>query len=770
MPSSWRCRWTWAVVLAALSTLAGSAQESVQETTIAEIHIVGCRRIPEARVMNEVRLRPGQTYKPHQVCEAVRRLDATGWFYSVAVEEKDSAAGKVLTFRVIERPVVHEVVYEGAKHVRQDELEKITGLRKGSPMSPALNHRAARAIEQYYHEKGRLFAAVELVEGARDEDTRVVFRITEGPIVRIRDIRFEGNRFVSAARLKTQIHSRETILGLSGRYNPLLLEQDVNRLLEYYRTFGFFDARIGYRLDWNPGYESVDVVFVIDEGVRYLVTGYEIAGNKKLPEEVLQAANKQKPGEPFNENVVQASARRMQDAYGKQGYLNTRVLPEYRFGEEPGTVKIVYQVTEGPPARVGEILIVGNTVTRQNVILRQLQVYPGQILSVPDIRASERNLARLGIFKQDPPPSITIIDPESESEFKNLLVQVEEDRTGALMFGVGVNSDAGASASIVLHERNFDITRIPTSLDDILSNRAFRGAGQEFRLELIPGTEVSRYTISFREPYLFDTPYSFGASGYHYNRFFNDWHEQRTGGRFTIGRRFTPEWSGNISLRLEDVKISNFPFFVPREFLPLMGHSTVVAPRVALVRDTRDSILRPTEGNMLEIAYEQGLGDFTFPVFTVEDSQYWTVYERPDGSGRHVLMVRGQMGIAGSNTPLFERFFAGGFRTLRGFDFRGVGPDRRGFKTGGDFLLLGTVEYQVPILANDFLYLTVFSDFGTVEDDVAIRDFRASVGAGLRIIVPMFGPVPIALDWAVPVAKKDTDERRVFSFWVGFFR
>jgi outer membrane protein insertion porin family len=218
------------------------------------------------------------------------------------------------------------------------------------------------------------------------------------------------------------------------------------------------------------------------------------------------------------------------------------------------------------------------------------------------------------------------------------------------------------------------------------------------------------------------------------------------------------------------VEVDNFPFWAPIDFHQVAGHNTLIAPRIAVTRDTRDSILRPTEGNFLELGFEYGFGTFDFPIVTIEDSQFFTLYQRPDGSGRHVLSVRGLAGVAGDDTPLFERFYAGGFRTMRGFDFRGVGPEKMGFKVGGKFELLGSVEYQIPILASDNVYAVVFSDFGTVEEDVEIKDFRVSVGGGLRLIVPMFGPVPIALDWGYPVVKKDTDERQIFSFWVGFFR
>src|SRR5204863_8452947 len=108
---------------------------------------------------------------------------------------------------------------------------------------------------------------------------------------------------------------------------------------------------------------------------------------------------------------------------------------------------------------------------------------------------------------------------------KDVLVQVQETHTGSLLFGVGVNSDAGLTGSIVLNERNFAILRPPTSLDELLSGRAFRGAGQEFRVEAVPGTQLQRYTVSFREPFLFDSPYSLGTSGYYYTRQFNEYDE-----------------------------------------------------------------------------------------------------------------------------------------------------------------------------------------------------------------------------------------------------
>ena len=174
---------------------------------------------------------------------------------------------------------------------------------------------------------------------------------------------------------------------------------------------------------------------------------------------------------------------------------------------------------------------------------------------------------------------------------------------------------------------------------------------------------------------------------------------------------------------------------------------------------------------MLDVGLADRFGAYTFPLFNAEFNKYFTTYQRADGSGRHVLAFRSQFSWAGSETPVYERFFAGGFRSIRGFQYRGVGPSEGGYMTGGDFMLLNSVEYQIPVMANDNAYLVGFVDSGTVESDISnISTYRVSAGVGLRLVVPMMGPVPIALDFGFPVVKADTDRTQVFNFWMGFFR
>ncbi len=203
-----------------------------------------------------------------------------------------------------------------------------------------------------------------------------------------------------------------------------------------------------------------------------------------------------------------------------------------------------------------------------------------------------------------------------------------------------------------------------------------------------------------------------------------------------------------------------------------VGDNALYGGRINLIQDTRDIPFQPTQGYYLELAFEQVFGTYDYSRGEVDYRRYFLLAERPDGSGRHVLGFSSKLGISGTDTPIFENYFAGGFATLRGFDFRRASPLVDTVVVGGRFELLGSVEYLFPITADDMLKGVAFVDYGTVEQDVEINydDYRVSVGMGLRIFVPAMGPAPIALDFAIPVARAETDRIRQFSFFVGVSR
>ncbi|MEZ6132057.1 MAG: BamA/TamA family outer membrane protein [Planctomycetaceae bacterium] len=360
-------------------------------------------------------------------------------------------------------------------------------------------------------------------------------------------------------------------------------------------------------------------------------------------------------------------------------------------------------------------------------------------------------------------------------------ISAAEGRTGRLMFGAGVNSDAGIVGSFVWDERNFNLFRPPQTFADIIEGRAWRGGGQRFRLEAAPGDQVSRYAISWTDPYFMYSDYSLGLSGFYFNRFYPDWDETRLGGRVTVGKQWTPEWSSNVSLRLEDVEIGSVrntqasiglgtPMSVP-ELEAVKGSNFLSTVGASISYDTRDSSLLPSEGHFITGNFEQAFGDFNYPRLEGEARQYFTMFRRPDGSGRHVLTLAGNLGWSGDDTPVFERYYAGGFQSFRGFAFRGVTPrGEDNISTGGTYQMLGTAEYRIPITADDMINLVAFTDMGTVEQEVRADNFRITVGLGLRVVVPAMGPVPLAFDFGFPVRSNPEDDERIFSFYVGINR
>lgn len=365
--------------------------------------------------------------------------------------------------------------------------------------------------------------------------------------------------------------------------------------------------------------------------------------------------------------------------------------------------------------------------------------------------------------------------PDEEPLELPLQPMVEEARTGRMMFSVGVNSDAGVIGSAIIEEQNFDWTRWPRSWRDIIEGRAWRGAGQRFRLEAVPGTLVHRYLISFSDPYFMNRNVTFGLSGFYYRRNYREYDEERLGGRVAFGYQFTHDLSGTIAYRGADVKILDplaTPFGVPPTIAEAVGTNILHGFEIALTHDTRDNAFLPTEGHFFQASFEQVVGTHDYPRVELDYRRYFALWQRPDGSGRHVLGLAGRMGITGSDTPVYDHYFAGGTSSLRGFDYRGASPREFGLPVGGHFLLLASAEYMFPITADDMIRGVIFCDTGTVEPSIDnwTDRYRVAVGFGLRVVIPMMGPAPMAFDFGFPVVEEPGDDNRVFNFFIGFLR
>jgi outer membrane protein insertion porin family len=748
---------------------------------VSDVIVQGNRLVPTETIRNQMKTRPGMEYDPVQLQEDVRTLYGTHQFGNVLADTRVEGDGKIRVIIYIKDypSTIEKIEFRGAYAVKKEDLETVTGLRKGAPLNPLACKSACNRIISKYNSEGYPLASCDLIKGGNPEDNEVIFNITEGYKVKIKDIQFTGNTFVTSQRLRTQINVSDGFLqaGLLGStLNPGMIENDVNELIKYYRSFGYHDVAISRTLQYTADGRHAILIFHINEGVRYKIRNLpEVIGSKSQPHEIFEAMTRYKVGDYYDERKNKGDTEQIKNYIGYTGRQAFVRADEVYLPDQPGVVVVNYQVDEQQPARVGQVFIVGNDRTKQNVILRQLPLYPGQPLTYPDLQQAENNLKRLAIFQNGPDggPKVEVINNplDPDNPYKDIQVTVQEDNTGSLMFGIGVNSDSGLTGSIVLNERNFDLFHPPLTLDDFWNGSAFRGAGQEFRLEAVPGTQLQRYSATLREPFLFDSPYSLTSSVYYYQRQYNEYQEDRIGARFTLGRKLNQNWSVSAGVRIEDVDVFNIAAGAPSDYTSVQGDNFLVGFQGGVTRDTRDNYMRATSGSLLTMTYEQVTGDHNFPLLNLDFSKYWTTFQRADGSGKQVLVYRGSAGWAGDSTPVFERYFGGGFRSIRGFAFRGVGPDVNGFKTGGDFMVFNSLEYQVPVRAADNVFVVGFVDSGTVESRIThIDDYRVSVGFGVRFVVPMLGPVPIALDFGFPIAKAPGDNTQVFNFFMGFSR
>jgi outer membrane protein insertion porin family len=352
--------------------------------------------------------------------------------------------------------------------------------------------------------------------------------------------------------------------------------------------------------------------------------------------------------------------------------------------------------------------------------------------------------------------------------YADVLASVEEAPTASFIAGAGASSFGGLYGSVSFTENNFNALAFPRSFDDIRQQRAFRGAGQQFSVELSPGTLINYYSVRFFDPAIFDLPVGFGAQGYQSSRFYQDWKEQRSGGKFYLAGRVGTQAVAEFGVRAEDVNLTGFKYPAPALLLASAGHTTLVSLRPSVKIDTRDSPFLSTSGQFAEVAYEQGFGTYTFGKFSAEGRRYFTTGTRADGSGKRVLTLRGYFGVASSDTPIYERFFAGNLNSLRGFQYRGIGAFVQNVNTGGVFTSLTSVEYRFPWNAKDSIHQVFFCDTGTVEDSYSITNYRVAVGTGFRILIPqIFKQAPLAFDLAFPVSKGPYDRVQAFNFSIG---
>ena len=758
---------------------------------IVDVRIEGLQAVPEQLVRNAIRTQAGQAYSARVVREDIRRLEQLGRFgppIESAVQELDTGA-LVVVFRVHEEPALAGIRFQGNKRFIADRLLTRVVLRAGDPIDRSLIERGARSIERVYEEEGYFAVSVDYDEQALTQRRELIYRIVEGPKVRIAAIRFEGNAVFRDEALRDRIRSQAyapILLNLTlfdGDLDRSQLDFDVAAVRQFYQDAGYLEADVGRTISLSPNNRDAIVTFQIKEGPRYIVSDIAVRftrGGQPTDRQLFQPRQIEMlldvvRGGVYSDQRVENSERSVAVWYGRLGYINTRVSIDRLFNPEAATVDVVVGIDEGTgPTRAGTLTVIGNSRTKIEEVLHRINgVEPGRPIDYTGLELTRALVRESTLFTGG---TVTLLGGPDDP-VRDILIEVNERNTGSFNFFLGVSSDLGVGGGISLSQRNFDLTDFPESFDEFANGEAFIGDGQRFTLSIAPGNENSNFDLGFQEPYLFNSDYFFRLNLRLSENVREDFDEDRGVATISLGRRLGDVWTGSVSLTYEDITINDIAPEASVDVFNVAGSNTLTRAGFSLTRSTTDSNIQPSRGSRITLGVDQyGVfgGDFDFTRATFAYSQFFTLGE--DFLGRksifNISVDAGYIFDDAQDVPLFERFYAGG-RNFRGFDFRGIGP--RGIQNdtmllgedpvGGQFRLLMRLEYEVPFYQEN-IRLAFFTDQGTVQDELGVDQWRVSVGTGLRLIIPFFGQAPIALDLALPLIEEDGDETQFFSFSV----
>jgi len=727
--------------------------------SIFRIDIEGNEIVSDATIVSKIKIRAGQPYNKNVINEDVKNLYGTGFFETVEAEEKDISEGVVILFKVKEKPLLTKVSIEGMRFIRKKKILDSIDIKEGSFVDEFKVREAVRKIKDLYSIKGFSQAEVtyQIIPVEGKNEVTVKLSIDEKRVLKVRSVKVRGNKIISGRRIIKLMKTRKVWLLNRGVFKKEVLEDDIRRIIDFYRLEGFSDASVDIDVEHLPkgAYLTVNV----SEGSRYYIGKITVEGVKEIPNYAVFSAMELEEGSIYSEQAVYVDSSRIREVYVDRGYIFSQVDPLSFLNPATGKIDIAYEIVENDIAYIEDINIKGNIKTKDKVIRRELRVYPGERFDGKKIRKSKERLDNLGFFEE-----IRFgTEPGSQANNVDLVVDVKEAKTGYFSFGGGYSSIDEFMGFIEIRQRNFDYRNFST----------FTGAGQDLSVMLSMGTLTKRYQLSFTNPWIFDKPVSFGFDVYRKGHDQADnvgyaYKEDIKGGALRLGREFNDYWNGGLAYRFENVTISDVVSDASDDLRDEEGTTDLSSGEAYLAYDSRDNVFSPLKGiyarNTFQLFGGPFAGDKDFLKYFGRVSCYIPALNKS------VVELRLRGGIAEcfgdtSKIPIYERFFAGGASTVRGYRERKVGPIDKTTEdpVGGDRMLIGNIEYTYPLA--DFLKVATFFDIGKVwgeeSSNVEESGFMSSIGLGFRVNTPI-GPVSVDYGW--PLDKEPGEEGKEGRF------
>src|SRR6266487_2204026 len=766
--SGWMRPSPFAISLAFVCALLGTVPARAQGPPIVrsiDVQYTGPGTVSKERILAQIRTKVGQPYSDLVVQQDIENLYKTGTVLNVRIFAQPQGEGGVKVIVAVQtRSVVREIVIDGAERLKAKRLRKEIKVKLNQPVNEEQLEQARQKIIEVYQGRGFNDVSVQFRVEPIDEKrgtSRVVFTVNEGVKGAIRRIAFEGNEHFSEKVLRKQMKTRgKTLISFvdkSGRLDETQLQQDLDKLREWYQNHGYIDVEIKDVRKEHSGNGPIIITIVIAEGPQYHVGKIAVSGEKAATEANIRALLKMKEGSVYSPKALHDDAKAIADAYGSGGYVDLVVLPEGT-PAGPARIDVHYKIEEGDRSFLQRVNIAGNTRTKDKVIRREVLLAPGDVFNTVRVDTTKKRLENLGYFsKVETYPEDTEIAGR-----KDLDILVQEKRTGSLTFGGGFSTIDQLVGFAELTQGNFDLMNWP----------AFTGAGQKFRLRLQYGTVRKDFVLALTEPYFLDRRLSLSGQLFFTEAdYLSAEYDQRNYG-FAVELRkpLAAFMYATLGYRLDNMEIYDVSPAASALIKAEEGARLKSEILTSLVLDRRDSPILTRHGQRISVApYVAGGflgGDTQIYGFNVEASQYFHLW------WDNILLFNAESGVvntwgSGDHVPIFDRLFLGGSNNLRGFNFRDVGPkDQFGEPLGGKTMARGTIEYTFPIVSK--ARGAIFYDTGFVHADA--YDFSgdhiaSDIGVGLRLDLPIG---PMRIDYGIPIRRDGNSGEGKFNFNVGY--
>lgn len=764
-----------------------TSNAQVQPEVIRKIEIrhVGPPAASDALIRANIRVKEGDFFTSTSVDDDVKSLLATGYFHNVKVVREPTANGITIAYLVQGKPVISEVNIVGNKKYSKKKLLKKATSKVGEPLSEPKLFVDAQEMRKLYEKAGyqRTTVKFQHVDNAEAGRSVVTFEVTEAPKIKIKNVEFVGAEAFKQKKLRKAIKTKRrwmfSWLTGSGVVKDEQLEDDKDKLADFYREAGYIDFELKDVKTEPIDPRHVVLKFVVDEGQRYRVGSVSVSGNTNFTtDEILKGIRsmgrtikpKMTEGEIFTPKGLTEDMEAIRDFYGSKGYVDTFVRPIKNPNTETGTMDLDYRIIDEAAGKsyIEKIEIKGNTKTKDNVIRRELAVHPGETFDMVRVKVSKSRLEQMQYFdKVEAEPRETQI-----TNHKDLVIDVEEGTTGHVELGAGFSSIDSLFGFVGYREGNFDLFHPPY----------FRGGGQKLRLGVTIGLQRKDFQITFIEPWFLGIPLAFQTDLYHSElNYLSDVYDiTQTGARLGLTKKLPYNFTAGVSYTLENIGLHNVQTNAPAVIRLEPENRLISQVGATLAYDTRNNAIQPTRGQKTELLTEVAGG----PLGADADFYKWEVrsfWYFPGFFEGHVLELMGKVGVVEAygdtahnpmpNVPLFDRYFLGGVTSLRGYRYRQVGPKdvATNEPIGGNTFFLGSAEYSIPIIER--LRLAAFYDIGNVYTDAYdfnFKDYLDNWGVGVRLNIPRLGP--LRLDYGIPITHPGASGSGKFQFSVGWNR